>query len=186
MVTMPQATNRSVHPQIGRASLFMWIAGGAMTLLFGLYAILLAVLPAVVDEAKRAGTLTTDMITALEQLEDQAGSMALTASLLGVLPAVALIWLGFMVRRGTPGWTKAGRILANVQAVVLVVLTLDIAVSALRMGNPAALTISLLIFGSLAGMLFYAGALLRRRPMGGAARTSAYLYDLDTDPWAKP
>ncbi len=103
---------------------------------------------------------------------------ALSILFLGLLPGIALIYLGFGIRKGRARPTQIAVGLAVMQIAVLAVLVLDAIVTAISGADPLAVTAAVLVRGTpLAILIGCVRILLRAR----LAQSEA--VDLHVDPW---
>lgn len=147
-------------------------------MLFGLcscsYA-LIAIIP--IDEVASQGAISADHMRAWEQFKPHSLMLATTTFVLGCVPGVCYLLLGFGVRRGQRGMTIASLILAMTQAIVCGLVLLLSLIEGFRRGEPLAITIPVLTFGTLLGLLVFLCVWLFR-----ALRVTAYTGYGPTDP----
>ena len=104
--------------------------------------------------------------------------LALSILVLGLLPGIAYIYLGFGVRKGRALPTRVAIGLAVMQTAVLAVLVLDAVVTAISGADPVAVTAAILLRGTpLAILIGCVRVLLRAR------LTQGDHVDLQVDPW---
>ncbi len=127
----------------------MWFLGGLQTLLFGCCSTgygILAVVP--LEQLKQMPNMNPTTASQLDHIHPWAGAAALALFLLGFCPGVAYLILGFFVKKQRPGPLLASLILVFAQTLVLGVVGLLSILGAVMQGDPMALTICLIFFGT--------------------------------------
>lgn len=104
--------------------------------------------------------------------------LALSTCVLGFLPGLAYIYLGFGVRKGRTLPARISIGLSVIQAILLGVFLVSSIVSAILEAAPAKLTLSVLVLGTpLIVMIYCTRALLRTRLV------QTFAAETDVDPW---
>ena len=139
-----------VRESLRRAAVLLTVAGVAEMLVSSALAALFAALAPLTPD-QYAGATPALVPTAL-------GPMAIALLTLGTLPGLACVLLSFPVRAHCRWATKVALLLVLTQCVVVGLLLLGGAASAIRAASPVCLTISIIMPGSVLGLL---GVLVR-------------------------
>lgn len=166
-----------------RASVFLWIAGAIEVLLMGCMAAALFVATIMpMEQIIEHGRATEQQAQEIRQLKDTPGLITATCIgivVLGVLPGAAYLVLGFFVRLGKRGAMAMAQALLLMQCILLGLFTIGGIYNALMMGDPTAMTMVVLIFGSMVGLLGYTCLLLHRARLAQSVN-----LDTQSDPWS--
>lgn len=109
-------------------------------------------------------------------------ALAATFLILGFLPGLAYLLLGFPVQRGRRPAAVAAFVLTGTQAIVVALIFLLNLLGGLVSGNPGGITAAVLIWGSLTGLLIYTAWTLLRVVRERAAPAWARPTD-GREPW---
>lgn len=135
-----------------RAAKLLWVTGAVEAAAFGCCVTSMAIVSVMpgdlLQEAADAQTYEQVM-----QLRPMLGFWAVTVFVLGFVPAVAYLILGFAVRTGRDAATTTALVLALTQFIVFGVLMIGNTVSAISTHSPADFTKSALTLGSLLVLL---------------------------------
>lgn len=136
-----------------RAAIMLWVAGGLQTVMFGVCSMRVMILGLMSRGQLRAMVAKSPQQSPqLDQLvnhHDAILPIAIVMMVLLVVPALWLIWLGFRVRQGRPLANVTARVILYAQSFLAAMM---IFVSFLT-GNIGAILTSLIVFGSLLGVL---------------------------------
>lgn len=165
-----------------RAAVAVWAAAGVQLLVFGCYASLLAGLGAIPAQAIREGMSEQVPADQLEQIIQNQPAMlvgAVVLTLLMVLPALALLVLGFYVRQRRRGAILAARVILFIQAgLVGLMLALNLA-AGVTTGDVVALVTAMVFLGGTLALIVWT-----LRALGAAAREANARHSYhDTEPW---
>ena len=163
-----------------RSAKWVWIVGGIETILFGCCSIFLALTASVpLDELeKMADPAQFEMI---RQAHPMLRTVAITTFVLGFVPGVAYLILGFGIKAGQPLPMTIALVLTMMQCIVFGILLINNILSATQVGHPLGVTVNIVTLGSLVGILGYTTHLLWQ--VKQLTRTNMPVND---DPWNKP
>ena len=163
-----------------RAAVSVWVIGAVQTVAFGCCSALMGMVAMVPLEHFR----TVTDLKVFEQLAGVyplLGDAAMTGFVLGFLPGLAYLALGFAVRVGRGFSTEVAMVLAATQLVVFGTVFVSNLVVAVTGHSPSAATVNILTLGSLLALLGYGIRCL------WLARQSRHGdWDESTDPWNDP
>ncbi len=135
-----------------RASFWVWVIGGVEVVAFGFCGLFLSVMSRfTAGDFEQA--LTPEQLSQYSEVQPMLKPAAVTFLVLGFIPGLVYVLLGFKVRNGNRRATTTALILAMTQGLVFGVLFLSSVLHAVGQGDPAALTINVLTLGSLLGLL---------------------------------
>lgn len=171
-----------------RAARLLWLTGAILCVVFGSCAAGMwmfdSFTPAEVEQILRKSQ-TGDVNTFMEQYRQVAPhlrAIAVMLLLLGFLPGLAYLYLGFPVQRGRRSAAVAAFVLTGTQTLVVTLICLLNLLAALMTGNPGGATMTVLIWGSLAGLLAYTAWTLLRVVRSRAAPAGTDPPD-GREPW---
>ncbi len=164
-----------------RASLWVWALGTLELVTSGVMMLACMTFASLPIEKIQAMVKTAEERAMLEQIHPMMPMAAAGAFVLGVLPGLALIVLGFGVRDGRRSAIMACLAIAGVQAVLLALVLIANMVGALIQGDPAALFSNLIVLG---GIMLAQLACVRSLWYARAGGSSQ--WDIDSDPWPHP
>lgn len=130
-----------------RAAIFVWILGGLTVVLCGCCSALLGVMGMMSDQELEEAA-RQPLPPEYFQFKQQLPTVALGVLILGFVPGVLYLFLGFGVHKGRSAPTGIALVLAATQAIALAGLAAWDMIAAIRMGNPSALTFVILILGT--------------------------------------
>lgn len=164
-----------------RASTLMWGLGGVLVVCFGCCSFLVASLGMMsvqeVEKLMRQGQPTPPV----SDFHGWLIPMAFLMLAVGFFPGVAYIAMGFPVRSGLRGPTKATLVLVIVQAVIMALGTLPAMIGAIATSDVGALGLSVVGGGGvLATQVMLATTLVQILQGPGVED------ELETDPWNEP
>jgi len=175
-----------------RSAVYCWVIGGLTTLLFsccGCSIGALATMPA--GEVQRAftrqqsqsgGQITQEQIQMLMQLHPTGYAvLAVAVVLLGLIPSVALLLLGFAVRQRKRWAIIAALVIIGVQTLICGGLLFFSLVGGLISGDPVGVLFSLLVFGGVTTLLIFALRSLRRTM--SMQQAAPVVRSDGTEPW---
>jgi hypothetical protein len=138
-----------------RAAVFVWIAGAVTMLMSGCCAMTAMMLGTVsLEELERvAGQPMPPQFT---QVQPMLAYVAIAVLVMGFVPGVIYLVLGFGIRRGKLLPIRLAMVLAITQSIVLACLLLWDLAQAITAGNPMALTVSVLLMGTPLALLGFA------------------------------
>lgn len=155
-----QPSAGSVAQPAGRAAVQLWILAAVELVMFGCLsatASLLAFIPETeIRKALQPGQVSEEQMQMFLQAKEMAIPVALTILILGLIPAIAYVILGFFVRLSRPNAIGTALLLAVTQSIVFGVLFLQGAIAAVMQHNPAQFTVDCLSFGTVLVLLGYA------------------------------
>ena len=156
-----------------RAARWIWWIGGAETLLFG------------TCSALSANVASTPVERIISQLDGSVDVAQLTAAheklwpvvalllILGVVPGLAYLVLGFGIRRGVLAATRVGLVICGTQAVVVTFFAVNTVLAAILTLNPVAVSVWVILLGTPTALLmFLVRALLRAQAEQACLRTT--------------
>lgn len=150
----------SMTQPAGRAAIQLWILAIVELLMFGClsatFGVFAALPESVIRNALPPGQITEEQLQTLLEAKGMAVAIALTLFVLGVIPAIAYVVLGFFVRLSKPGAIGTALLLTITQCIVLGVLFLQGVVMAVMQHNPSQFTADCLTFGTVLVLLGYA------------------------------
>lgn len=162
-----------------KAALWVWtlgtlefVASGVMTVAF----VAFASLPI---EKVQSLVKTAEERAILEQIHPVMSFAVAGFFVLGVLPGLALIFLGFGVREGRRTAIVASLAICGVQASLLALVLIANLLAAVIQGEPTALFSNLIVLG---GILLAQLACVRS--LWDARAGGSSQWDIDTDPWS--
>jgi len=195
MSPLPSSTAGPPAPDRARQSaIYCWIIGGITALLFSCCSCgvgSLAALPAheiqrmFSQSAAQSGEQLTDQqMQAIMQLHPTGyGILAVVTLLLGLAPAVALVLIGFAVKKGSRPATIAAVIIVGVQTLISGTLLLMAVAGALVGGDAVSALFSLVVFGLLTAILVKALRCLWLTLPILSRTTSPPVRNDGTEPW---
>ncbi len=175
-----QANDAPAHDPRGRAAVLLWILGGLQLLVFScctLSGLFLAIMPrGQIDQALQQQAMGGQFTA--EQMQGLGIPLALTAGLLGVVPAFCYLVAGFFVRKGHATMTNLALLLIVTQLVVFGMLLLVSVAVGIATGRPLDVTVNVLTMGTLVALLVAA--------LRSTWQVKQFDFDTtgeDTDPW---
>lgn len=163
-----------------RAAVITWIIGSVQSVLFGSCS-------ALTTWAARLRPDELQGITNPEQLEQfskfhpMLGHVAITLFVLGVVPGIVYLMLGFAVRTGSTIATGTALVLAITQSIVLGTIFIHNVLTAVLAHDPVMLTVNALTLGSLLALLGFG-----IRSLWLARQCDRDNLEAQTDPWNNP
>lgn len=147
-------------PARGRAAIWLWVIGGLEVVLFSCLATAFAVFGAMawseIETTFAAQDMPGDVVEMYRSIHPHAGKLALGLSLIGVLPGLAYLVLGFLVRAGGARAALVASVLLLTQAVVVGLYGALSVFGALTTGQPGMVTMMVLMYGTSAALLVMA------------------------------
>ncbi len=163
-----------------RAAVITWIIGAGQTFLFGLGTViygLMALLPEErLHELVRGQNLPEEQLTLLQPW--LMAAFALCCLLLGFIPGVAYVLLGFGIHRGKRLAFESTQMLLLTQAIVLGIFLLLGVSQALAAGSPRHVTLNIVVLGTPLALL-----ITGIRWVAAAKRQLAYQTHAGQEPW---
>ena len=140
--------------------MFCFIVGAAELLIFGCCSgSFFFIAGAPLDELAKTPNLTAEQLDQLDQISQMPKeifvAIGIGGLLLGVLPGVLYLILGSGVRKMKTASIMICLVMAIAQTIVVAVLFLQHVLGALTMGNPVQITMAVVIWGSMGGLLFF-------------------------------
>jgi hypothetical protein len=171
-----------------RAARLLWITGTVLCVVFGSCAGWMWVLDGFSPEEverflRRSQAEDVDaLMNQYHQIAPYLGALAMTLLVLGFLPGLAYLLLGFPVRRGRRPATVIAFVLIGMQTLVVGLMCLLNLLGALIAGNPGGATMAVLMWGSLLALLIYTAWWLLQALRGHPAPLTADPPD-GREPW---
>jgi len=164
----------------GRAAVLLWVLGGLQLVVFScctMAGLVLSIVPrGQIDQALQQQSMA-DQFTA-QQIQTIGIPMAVTALLLGVLPALFYLVAGFFVRKSHAVMTNVTLLLIATQLCVFGMLLLISVVGGIATGRPLDITVNVLTVGTLVALL-----VVTMRSLWQAKQSNFDVTGEDTDPW---
>jgi hypothetical protein len=117
------------------------------------YAWVASLTPQQLAERVQARELSLRQAQVLAEAQPAAGRIAAAAVMIGVLPGVAYVAMSFGVRRGASLAVLGSLLLAATQLIAFTAAVVERLLSALGGGNPLIVTVTVLLGGTLVGLL---------------------------------
>lgn len=165
----------------------LWICGSVLSVVFGTcagWAGLMAIQPMSKVERwlKASGAPNAEaLLQQFGQLAPHLPTIAATLAVLGFLPGVAYLILGFPVRRGRRAPAITAFVLSGTQTLVAGLMLVGGLLAAMIAASPLDMTLVVLTWGSLTGLLTYTAWRLLRVIRGNA--TSPNRITSIHEPW---
>ena len=179
----PHTTRPGSHPLWRRAAIFCWVTGAVGFGFFGCCTASMFLMTAAPFSYVQSGPYAAQLQEAGIQNADQWRLMligtGIVLMLLINLPGLALIALGFGVRRGIAWARIAAMVITAAQGVLLGLYCFGSAVFALINGDVLGLIMAVVLFSPLPVLAIYTFIVLLRA--AGAGRQAAYIND--HEPW---
>jgi len=174
---LSQATGDSLRRQ---AAVWVWAIGSVQAVLFGCCGVSVAWMSIIpIEELQITDPAQFEVIS---KVYSMSGAVAAMIFFLGFAPAVAYLAMGFAVRAGRKLAIDASTLLAITQAIVFGLIFVVNVAAGLVQGSPAAITGTVLTFGTPLVLLVYGiRCLWRLRRFDHVDRD-----EQDTDPWNEP
>lgn len=143
-----------------RAAMLIWLVGAIELLVFGLLAAVLVAMVLVseptIHDAVASGAVTQDQLVMFLRQQPRFTPMVVTVAILGLLPAILYLVLGFFIRAGGSIAVMIALLITTTQATVIGLLLLGGLLGAATSGQPAVATLNILLFGSLLLLIGFA------------------------------
>jgi hypothetical protein len=157
MMPSPQSGSGST------AAVLLWILAAVQGLIFGCCSLVMGAFAAIpMEEWLKQPNIQQIDPQVLDSFHKIAGGMATLVFVIGCVPAVAYLIMGFLVKQHNRPAIYTCAVLLLLQTLVLGLLLLGGLAQSIPQGNVAALTMSLLIFGLPVGLQLAAGYHLRK------------------------
>lgn len=143
-------------PSLRRAARWTWGVGGLEIFAAGCLSTMLGVIasrPLADLQRELAGQLDEAMMAQVRDLHASGFAIAAAYTLLGVVPGVALVIAGMGVEQGSARAARVALGIVVAQAFLLIWLLLTAVVVALSTAQPMALTLTVLLVGTMLGLL---------------------------------
>ncbi len=163
-----------------RAAAITWLIGAVQAVFFGTCTAVTAwaaLLP--LDQLRRV--TSHEQFEQFSNIRPMLGAAVVTVGVLGFVPGVAYVILGFGVRRGHTAATRVVLVLATTQVIVFGTVFVHNVLTAIRTRNPTVLTFNAATLGSLLVLL---GLAIRR--LWFVSRFCRDQLETHTDPWNNP
>lgn len=136
-----------------RAAVLIWLVGTFELLLFGLLTTVLVAMASVneptIHDAVASGAMTQEQSAIFLHQQPQFTPRVVTVVILGLLPAILCLVLGFFIRAGGRIAVMLALLITITQTTVIGVLFLGGLLWAATSGQPTVATLNILFFGSL-------------------------------------
>jgi hypothetical protein len=163
----------------GKASMWVWTLGTLEFVASGVMTLACVAFASLPIEKVQSLVKTAEERAILEQIHPMMFFAAAGFFVLGVLPGLALIFLGFGVREGRRTAIMASLAICSVQASLLALVLIANLLAAVIQGEPSALFSNLIVLGGI--MLAQLGCV---RSLWDARAGGSSQWDIDTDPWS--
>ncbi|MBI1336272.1 MAG: hypothetical protein GC164_04840 [Phycisphaera sp.] len=143
-----------------RAGLMLWVLGGLEAVCLGFMSLMMFATMALpptdrdklIQEAAKQYQVSTE---AVSRMFDALPMMGLAYIVFGVLPGLALVVLGFLVRKPVRWAATTAIVIVLAQAIITGFLLLNAVASAAMGGNPVMLTAGVVMFGTPLAIMVY-------------------------------
>lgn len=166
-----------------RAAILLWIVGPLQMAIFGCCGSVYATMAMIPYEEflKLFEQHQPHMADQADQIHPLLPAFAVSMLVLGFLPGVAYLLLGFGVRKAKPAAINFAQMIALTQGIVLAVFFLLLLAGAVQTGSPMTLTFVLILIGTPLAILGVAFYWLQK-----AKRYRDDVLSADDDPWNNP